>query len=219
MLYFKKENRMPKIFQTVLIFILLSVSSFGFADSPITSTDFHRAYSDNKLVQHAAKIHSLDPQLMLIIAENKTPLDVKLAIINAASWSIDGKNSAYVYMDFLSETKGLPEDFTLEMLSADNLTVIGYMMAMDNYAESQPALRYLTLARKKNPDSFSVAMILAIVEAQSVPVKDWCERWRIPERVLSDKKLKRDMRPQAVDIIIDYMILYKKYCEKSPARF
>lgn len=210
---------MSQVFRNILIFSLLLVSSICFADSPITSTDFHRAYSDNKLVQYAAKMHSLDPQLMLMIAENKTPLDVKLAIINAASWSIDGKNSAYVYMDFLSETMGLPEDFTLEMLSADNLTVIGYMMAMDNYAEPQPALRYLTLARKKNPDSFSVAMILAIVEAQSVPVKDWCERWRIPERVLKDKKLKKDMRPKAVDIIVEYMVLYKDECVQSPARF
>jgi hypothetical protein len=41
---------------------------------------------------------------------------------------------------------------------------------------------------------------------------DWCEVWKLVEKVLEDKTLKQDLRPEAVKIITDYMSLYKEYC-------
>ena len=82
------------------ITVIFLSPSYLFSDSPITSTDFYRAYLDVELVENA---HN-SGELNMILAEalsNETPLDIKMAIINALSWDLDGKDNAVYFKNYL----------------------------------------------------------------------------------------------------------------------
>lgn len=63
------------------------------------------------------------------------------------------------------------------------------------------------------PDSFTVAMITAIAKAQVVfsNADEWYKVWEFVNEVIQNKNLMKDMRDDAVEIIINYIILYKDY--------
>ncbi len=187
-----------------------------YADSPITSTDFHRAYSDVALVKEAAESDGILTQKMAaMLSAEDYPIDYKAAIINALSWDFEGKSNAKRYMAYLKQKYyGTDIDSsTYEPLTGDELFCLGYLRAMDDYFDVTGALDMLDLAWAKNDTSFTISMIYGIIEAQEAMDYDWCEMWLIIDDVLSDEMLEFDMREAAVTIIVDYMILYADECE------
>lgn len=54
-----------------------------FADSPITSTDFYRAYTDVSIVKTAKEKGVMDKEIANYLHSSKNPIDVKAAVINA----------------------------------------------------------------------------------------------------------------------------------------
>lgn len=61
--------------------------------------------------------------------------------------------------------------------------------------------------------SLTVAMIQALIQGQAAMDGKWCEIWRGTDAVLNDKSLKQDLRPAAVDVIVEYMSLYQGDCK------
>lgn len=186
------------------------------ADSPITSTDFHRAYSDIAIVKEAAESDGiLTEKMAAMLSAEDYPIDDKAAIINALSWDFEGKSNAARYMEYLKQKYYGSEidSTTFEPLTGDELFCLGYLRAMDDYFDVTRALDMLDLAWQKNDTSFTVSMIYAIVEAQEAMDYDWCEVWLLIDDVLSDEMLEFDMREKAVSIIVEYMILYADECE------
>jgi len=86
-------------------------------------------------------------------------------------------------------------------------------MVMDDYFHPEKALPLLEEAHNMEKDSFAVSIILALAKAQRAFDSDWCEVWKLTEEVLKNKELKQDLRHEATKMIVDYMILYKEYCE------
>jgi len=69
------------------------------------------------------------------------------------------------------------------------------------------------MARNKNPESFTVAVVLMLAKAQKGMDSGFCGVWKLASEVFSDRNLKQDMRPDAKKIIYDYMVLYKSDCQ------
>ena len=68
----------------ILIFSLLILSIVpGFADSPLTSTDFYRAYLDVPIVKKAAENPNKLTKEMMEYLYDKNPLDIRIALVNA----------------------------------------------------------------------------------------------------------------------------------------
>ena len=194
----------------VLVFVF---SRKSYADSPITSTDFYEAYMDVKMVERA----HLEGVIGLAIAEFLTspenPIDVKASVINALSWRFEGKNNAELYAYYLALLYHVSiTELDTAFLSADEIFCLGYLTVMDDYFHPEYAIQLLEEAHEKNKDSFTVSIILAIAKAQKAFDSDWCKIWKLTEEVLQDKELEQDLRPEAMKMIIDYMILYKEYC-------
>lgn len=99
----------------------------------------------------------------------------------------------------------------LDTIPAHDLFCIGYLMVMDNYSEPERAIPVMEKACEAFPDSFTAAMINALIKAQAVMdnADEWYIIWELVEDVIHNKDLEMDMRPEAVDIILDYMISYK----------
>ncbi|MBM4064415.1 MAG: hypothetical protein FJ266_02065 [Planctomycetes bacterium] len=206
---------MKKILWVVLLLNALFLSQkTSRADSPITATTFYEAYMDVKMVERAHLEGVMGLEIAEFLTSPENPIDVKAAVINALSWKFDGKNNAELYAYYLALLYHVSiTELDTEFLSADEVFCMGYLTAMDDYFHPEKALPLLEEAHKLMKDSFTVSIIMALTIGQKVMDYDWCEVWRLTEEVLKSKELKQDLRPEAIKMIIGYMILYKEYCE------
>ena len=198
----------------LLLNVLFSFPTTSHADSPITATKFYEAYLDVKMVERAHLEGVMGLEIAEFLTSPEKPIDVKAAVINALSWRFDGKNNAELYAYYLALLYHVSvAELDTEFLSVDEIFCMGYLTAMDDYFHPEKALPILEEAHKVIKESFTVSIILSLVSAQMVMDYDWCAVWRLTEEVLKNKELKQDFRPEAVKMIVDYMILYKEYCE------
>lgn len=56
-------------------------------------------------------------------------------------------------------------------------------------------------------------MICSLIEAQKALDSDWCTVYSIMDDVRKNESLKKDIKPEAVEIIFNYIDLYKDYCK------
>ncbi len=180
------------------------------ADSPLTSTTFYEEYIDVEMVAYAME-NSFDKKIMNFLVDDTETIDVKAAIINALGF---GKPEyATKFKAFLAKKHNTTAaDLNIPALSADEIFCFGYLTAMSNFSNPQKALPTLKLAVEKNPESYTVNIIHALVLGQLAMKKNECEVWRVTEKVLQNKNLQMDMRRKANADIIQYMVLYKAKC-------
>ncbi|HLE87359.1 MAG TPA: hypothetical protein VI727_06820 [Candidatus Brocadiaceae bacterium] len=206
---------MKKILLVVLLLnVLLLFQKISHADSPITATGFYEAYMDVKMVKRAHLEGVMGLEIAEFLTSPENPIDVKAAVINALSWRFDGKNNVELYACYLALLYHVSLiEIDTAFLSADKIFCMGYLMVMDDYFHPEKALPLLEEAHNMEKDSFAVSIILALAKAQRAFDSDWCEVWKLTEEVLKNKELKQDLRHEATKMIVDYMILYKEYCE------
>ena len=88
-----------------LLLLSLCLATGAQADSPLTSTEFFRAYLDVKEVKYASE-NTLDDKLLKFLASAKANPVHKLAVINALSWGkTDYVNTFEAFL--LKKRKGL----------------------------------------------------------------------------------------------------------------
>ncbi|GAA0076793.1 hypothetical protein UT300005_11710 [Clostridium sp. CTA-5] len=181
-----------------------------FADSPVTSTDFYKAYIDVDMVKTAKEKGVIDQEIANYLYSSKNPIDVKAAVINALGWKYEGKNNAenYVKLMYSSDIDKLD----IGSLSGDEIFCISYMMALDDYFHVDKALLLMEKAYEKNNTNFTIALIESILKGQAnIENSNWGMIWVNTENVLNDKTLVKDMKQEAIDSIVKYMKLYKEY--------
>ena len=201
---------------TALAASLIAAPIAARADSPVTSTPFATAYTELGAVAQSLETGILSLETAQFLSDWDVPVDAKAAMCNALGWDINGKDNAVRYGWFLALKywdyyDGPPElnDTTKDLLTADELMCMGYLMALDDYFHPARALPWLQAAREKRPESYTIAMIEAIVNGQVNFDSDWPSIWNGVEIVLNNESLKVDMRPEAIAIICDYMVLYQ----------
>jgi len=198
----------------ILLKLLLIFPAASYADSPITATGFYEAYMDVKMVQRAHLEGVMGLEIAEFLTSPENPIDVKAAVINALSWRFEGKNNAELYAYYLALLYHVSiVELDTAFLSPDEIFCIGYLTIMDDYFHPDHAVQLLEEAHNLMKDSFTVSIILALARGQKVTDYDWCEVWRLTEEVLKNKDLRQDLRPDATKMIVDYMVLYKEYCE------
>lgn len=196
-----------------VILALVAFPAVASADSPLTSTQFSIAYEDMEVVKEAEEKGIVTAGIADYLADEANPIDIKAAVINALSWDLNGKTNTYTYSQMVYDES--PEDLNIEDLSGDQQFCIGYLMAMDDYNNTDRALEILKLAEKNVPDSFTVSIIRALVESMDLADSSWEEHIK---PILENGSLKQDMRQDAVNIILDYMALYSEGNELNVSR-
>ena len=193
---------------------LLLAFTAGWADSPLTSTNFAAAYSDHPMVQMACEEMQGDiPTTLLNFLANKNePVDVRLAVINKISWNFDGTSMGEQLGEYLMGRYGAKDEKKLvKKLDAGTLAVYAYAKAMSNYFDVTEACELGHTALKKNKKkSFSVAMAAALIDAQNYMGSDWGMVYKVVADVLHNGSLHLDMRQEAIDNIMEYINLYNE---------
>lgn len=203
----------------LLTIMLLTLSwVLTWADSPLTSSDFAESYNDQPMVQMALKLSDdsdtdIPVSMLNYLADKKSPVDVRLAVINAIGWNFNGKTSGQQLYEYLSTRyKAKTVDKLAKKLDAGTLAVYAYALAMSNYFEVQEAQDLAHKAVKKNKTkSFSVAFIASLIDAQVHLDGDWGMVYKVVNDVLHDGSLHLDMRQEAIDSVMEYIGEYKNY--------
>ena len=83
---------------------------------------------------------------------------------------------------------------------------------MSNYFEVSEAQTLAHHAVKKDTSqSFSVAFIASLIDAQVYLDSDWGQVYKVVNDVLHDGSLHLDMRQEAIDSVMEYIGEYKNY--------
>lgn len=196
----------------LLLLFTLSINSV-FADSPLTSTEFYKAYLDIPLIQKTANSKGVLTDEVFEYLTSKNSLDKKVALINALKWNIDGKNNSVLYIKKLLV---LHKNYTLtnfyQKATSEELLCYGYLKAMDDYFDVKKASVFTSRAQKLNPGSYTIAIINHLITAQMTDRNDWCERFSGFDTIKQNKLIKVDFRTKASGIVYEYLKNYKDYC-------
>lgn len=200
---------------------------FCYADSPLTSTDFYHAYMDIPLVQKAHNNPGkISKEAMDYLYDDNKPLDIKMAIINAIGWNFDRHYAYFDYMDYCKQKfpknkYGFPSSHSVTQndiftySSPQQKAVLIYLTAMADYFDTEFLSRilknHLSSDELLNTQSFNISISLALAQIL-FDNGDWCEVYNVVNQMLVNAEIK-DVRPEAIYIIMDYIKAYKEYCE------
>ena len=201
-----------KAIKLMLSLVLALWGTTALADSPLTSTHFADVYADCPMVQMAIESDgNLNTTLLNFLADKKSPVDQRVAVINALGWDFDGKTTGDQLKQFLmTRFKAKNDKQLLKKLDAKTLVTLGYAMAMSNYFEVNDAITFTQAAVKKNGrKSFTVDFIAGLVKAQYFLDHDWSKIYPIFTDIMNDGRYKLDMRQGAIDAVMEYINLYK----------
>ena len=206
----------------LLILFTFSINSV-FADSPLTSTDFYKAYMDVPMVQEASLSKGkITNDMMDYIDDDANPLEIKLAIINAIGWEHKGMMVSKMYFMYVMNKKKYKTEFGGDFMAfkwyatRDELICYSYMKAMDNYFDVVDAFEMAGEAQRKYSDSFAVTMIYNLIKVQGLT--DFGEHCYASKLFLSLKdnpKLKMDMKNEAMPFVFEYMEYIGKDCKTN----
>lgn len=210
---------------------MLTLLCFGyaFADSTMTSIEFYKAYLD--VPQVAASVKSvLTPTLFAFVDNANVPIDQRLAVVNAFPWNTEGTHNGRIFIDQLAtRMKKSPNAIALRDLRADELLLLGYMLARDDYfkdasvstrggeLERTSPLAMVNAAAAAQPKDFSYQLIAALVRAKQYKEEQWGRVYTEVQSVI-ESRLDRNMRDEAVTLIKSYTDEYKRYATMSRDR-
>ncbi len=202
------------------ILAMLFFSYQASADSPLTSTEFYKAYEKLPIIQLAGDSNGLlTKELIKYLADKDNPTDVKIALINRLGWNIKGKKNASILIKYLKSKYSFNTTAELKAgLSTSDLICIAYLKSMDNYFDTKEALTFATAAQAKEPKSYTINIIRSLIKAQDYVYKSYCQVFKIVDEVRSDEKLTIDFNKEASDIIFEYIDGYKKYCKNETSK-
>ena len=187
------------------------------ADSPITSTEFYKAYLHIPEVEEAHTIGVLSEGIAEYQLNSDNSLDKKAAVINALSWDIDRKINAFLFKRYLKEKYQIKDDIDslIQVMNDEELFCLGYITVMDNYFSPENSLIYFDSTGDSIRQSYTFQIINALVKTQSLleDQNKWCRIWKTINSVETNKELKLDMNGEGRKIIIDYIKIYEDYCE------
>ena len=205
---------MKRILSTITVLMAFTAA---WADSPLTSTYFAGAYDDHPMVQliDEGMEGDIPPVVLEFLADKKSPVDVRLAIINKIGWFFAGSPVGDQVGDYLmGRYKAKSKEKLVNKLDAGTLAVYAYAQAMSDYFEVGEARELGHMAVKKNKGkSLSVALISALIDAQDYlhTENGWPKIYPALANVLNDGSLRHDMRQEAIDSIMEYINLYEQY--------
>lgn len=203
-----------------LAVLFLLVGKIAFADSPLTSIDFYKAYLNVPMVKKAkASKGKISSEVLGFLTDEENHQADKLAVINALGWNHNNANSE-VYRDHIIKTKKYKSDFGdhytafLWNATADELLYYSYMKAMENYRQPLMVFEYLDKAIKKEPTNLNIRLIYELIKSQvlyEIQEKDLAQK-NIDSalRALKKTEHKSNLNIKALEYFESYFKLTKK---------
>lgn len=198
------------------------------ADSPLTSTNFWKAYENVKTVNYIHENGLNSKGLKLLGSKKISSLD-KIAAINSMGFA--KKNTELFEAYLLSKRKGLTADVfeflktttegtpveneQTKLLSGDDLVCWSYLQAMEDYFHPKLAMRGAFFAFMRDPKNMAYGTVAGLISSQKAFDTNWCSVYKISKELIEDTEYENNLlNAEAQKIIMDYIGLYKDDCKK-----
>lgn len=214
---------MNKLSFTLLVVSLLFAVKTGFADSPITATNFYEAYLDVPIVKNASQNKDvLTTEQMEYLFNENNPLDIKMALINAIGWEKIRLDTYEKFLNFVQDKlnqkdnenaaiPGLGREELYERVGSDLLVIMAYLKAMTDYNDMTLPMELIEKALQKDYRNCQSFMIpVALIKAEEAVWNNEAETYPVVEKYLLLAPI-HDVRRDAINIIMQYICLYKEY--------
>ncbi|OFX61609.1 MAG: hypothetical protein A2046_09915 [Bacteroidetes bacterium GWA2_30_7] len=212
----------------ILTVAFLAINILTFADSPLTSTPFYKAYENIEAVKHALE-KGLDKTTLDFLCNKESSIVEKIAVINSLSWG--NETNISIFEKYLLENiKGLnAEVFTFlktvsneppaeteqtQLLTADELICWAYLQTMGDYNKPNLGMKASHLAYSRDKESMAHMVPYALMASQNMFETSWCKVYQISHTMLVETEYsKNKISDDALKIIMDYINLYKEECK------
>ena len=216
---------MKKLF--LLFALLISAVQLSFADSALTDTEFYKAYLDVPIVKAAAdQPNVLSEEAKAYLFDEANPLDVKLALINAVGWKFEGLTTYGEYIEYciqhfpkkkygIAPGKRVTIQDIYKNASCEQMATLVYLYAMNYYSDTASVYGLMENAMQTpltNKQSFMLPMGLVVAHTASA-MNDLGNIYPALNYYVNSPEIK-DMRPKAIDLVMEYINEYKKYTHK-----
>ena len=181
------------------------------ADSPLTSTSWWDHYTSEAVIREASG-YGCTEKVMKYICDPSKPIDIRLAVVNCLGWDINGTDTYIRCRDYYRVSNDLYYEEVDGHMNAETKCVFAYLLAMSDYFDVGQAFELAEQAHNMKPKSRAISMIYGLIGAQMKMADDWCQVYKFVAAFAYDKSLKRDMSDYAVNQIMEYIGLYKEYC-------
>lgn len=202
-----------------IVFVLLMIfSTYLYADSPLTSTEFYLSYSEYPQVIDANEREdkTLTENDLQFLTDKTIPLGAKLALINALGFKQAGKHNEAKYLHRINPNITSYFDVAGDLTSAEENIIFAYLSAMDDYFNVERTYNIAKSASQKEPQSLAIQIILGLIKAQIALDIDWCEVYKAVDHARKLPNLNQDLKPEAVKQIFEgYIDVYKENCAKE----
>ncbi|MBR5476867.1 MAG: hypothetical protein IKV19_00280 [Bacteroidaceae bacterium] len=205
-----------KLLKRLFLVLALCWSTAAMADSPLTSTYFANVYKDVNIVQKAIQANGqLTLEIMDYLAEPENPVDIKVAAINAIGWGNECNNYT-MFLDFLKKKYNVTSEITLlYALDPTTLISLAYVRALHDYFDVGEANIIAFIAQGKRSNSLTINLIYALIFSQLAMDIDWGVIYPACYNVVMDENSVRDIRPQAVAQIMEYINSYAEDSQET----
>ena len=205
---------MKRLFFSLLLTVAFAMVSW--ADSPLTSTDFHEAYAEHPMVVMAGDFVTgaifsegdLPEPMVKFLTDKKSPIDIRLAVVNKMGWEA-GWAMPLVQLAVMRKCKAKDETQLAKKADAASLILYAYAKALGDYFDVNDARMIAHEAVRKNGGkSFTIDFIASLIDAQWCLDNDISHLYPVVYEVINEYGDRQDMRTQAVNIVMEYIQLY-----------
>lgn len=201
-----------------LFFLILFVSSYCFADSPLTNITFWQVYEEESIVEKASKSNHVITYELSEYLVQENPLYIKLAVINALGWDVNGQNNSQKFERYVLrklKLKKIEDLYDKEYgNNSDILICYAYLKAMDNYFDVSESLTITSELHNLYKDDIDYDFVHTLVAAQNIlnEEMEFCNVYKEAEHLIEAKPTTL-MDKEVWDIYFEYFNLYKDYCD------
>lgn len=151
---------------------------------------------------------------------------LKIALINAVGWDIDGLPTYAEYIEYCFEhfpkaKYGIPEDQLLTIddiysnASCEQMAALVYLHAMANYNDTKSNYSFMEFAMLYPLDKQSFMLPMGLIVAQTaLDLDDLGNIYPAINYYINSPQIK-DMRPEAIKLVMEYINGYKEYSNEN----
>jgi hypothetical protein len=221
------------------LLVLVFIVALSRADSPLTSTFFANAYSENHLMTELLYLPAdvlqrraeLKEKHLQFFDDKSVGLDEKIALLNACGF---GESSNLgIFKQHLLNKYGLqnadvdsllmPPEYPGEEfpqggkeMHYHDLVLLSYTQAMHDYFNPSLAVKCAYRAAFTHPESEAANYVLGLILAQIYFEVDWCMLYTVMQSAKEGADYSTDrLKPEAIGYIFSYIDLYKAECNKG----
>ena len=213
---------MKKLSFIFLIAAIFFVGQLSYADCILNSTEFYESYIGVPEVSAAAQNkYKFSESQKEYLVNDTVPFDKKIALVNAFSWDHEGDYFGE-FLSFLKErfpkakynipaNQELSDEEFYKYATAEELVLLAYLKAMDDFNEEEVTLDLVERALKKDhPNSQSFWLPVTLIQTHIMDFNDQAnEIYPTIEKQLLLAPI-HDMKYQAMDTVMDYLYYFKR---------